>query len=335
MSPRDFFAIRCCTDSVAPSELRHVKQALFALLDVSPSEVFSIMAEDCKGTEAETGASRRNILEFLYTDAKSKRKELLESGKYIEAENTFSSGFYNVLGTTAIAETRLVLSLLLPLSTISGRNSTRASSGKFAKTLIKCLHPRSSVGMTMPVIKLWVEFVGRADGLDPSWMLCFLADHGDAVVQAAIEKGDKEAKSILEYPNTSGSSRLRRYFDRDADRSEPDLEARKLLPAFAQTMLNTVFVSFCVETSETASDNPAVLDQVKYRVKRCLHPRIGHVWSLLRSHPRPLHARPYFQTSFSSIDGIRSSGQEESAISKRRSGSRSLVESEGYGGDLG
>jgi hypothetical protein len=240
-----------CTDSIAPSELRHVKQALSDLLEVSPSEVFSIMAEDCKGSEAETGASRRNILEFLNTDAKSQRKELLESGKYIEAENTFSSGFYDVLSTTAIAETRLILSLLLPLSTISGRNCTRTSSGKFAKTLIKCLHPKSSIGLTMLLIKLWDDFTTKADGLDPRWMICFLADHGEAVVQAALEKGDKEAKSILEYPNTNTSKRLGRYFARDNDRSEPELETRKLIPVFAQTMLDPVLVSSQLKRSSS------------------------------------------------------------------------------------
>jgi hypothetical protein len=209
------------------------------------------MAEDCKGSEAETGASRRNILEFLNTDAKSQRKELLESGKYIEAENTFSSGFYDVLSTTAIAETRLILSLLLPLSTISGRNCTRASSGKFAKTLIKCLHPKSSIGLTMLLIKLWDDFTTKADGLDPRWMICFLADHGEAVVQAALEKGDKEAKSILEYPNTNTSKRLGRYFARDNDRSEPELETRKLIPVFAQTMLDPVLVSSQLKRSSS------------------------------------------------------------------------------------
>jgi hypothetical protein len=232
------------TDETAPAELRHVKKALFTLLDVSPSEVFSIMAEDCKGSEADTGASRRNILEFLNTDAKAKRRELLESGKYIEAEQTFSAGFYDVLTTTAIAETRMILGLLLPLSTISGRNSTKTSSGRYAKTLIKCLHSKSSMGMTIPLIKLWEDFAARADGLDPRWTLCFLADHGAAVVQAAMEKGDKEAKSILEYPNTNSSSRFRRYFDdRDRDRSDPELETRRLVPLFAQTTLNSALVS--------------------------------------------------------------------------------------------
>jgi hypothetical protein len=53
-------------------------------MDVSPSDVFSMMAEDFKASEDETGASRRNILDFLVA-AKEKRVEILESGDYIDS----------------------------------------------------------------------------------------------------------------------------------------------------------------------------------------------------------------------------------------------------------
>ena len=218
---------------IAPGELSHVKKALFALLDVSPSDVFSMMAEDCKS--GEDGGSRNNILTFLTIDAESQRREILESGRNVEAEHTFSSGFYDILSNTSSGETVLVLNLLMGLSTISGKNATREAMGRFAKTLTNSIRPKESI----EAIKLWNEFEGRAEKLDPRWTIYFLATHGAAVVQAALDKEDKIAKRILEFTNSHTPSRWRRYLE---DREDRDLDAKVLVPRFAQIILEAALV---------------------------------------------------------------------------------------------
>lgn len=207
-------------------------------MDISPSDVFSMMAEDCKGSEDETGASRRNILDFLVA-AKDKRSEILESGDHIDAECVFADGFYEVMATTAIAETRQILGLLLPLSTISGRRATSESTGKFAKTLTKCPHPDSSPGLASPLVRLWIDLDKRHRWMDPGWTLYFLADHGAAVVSLMADKEDKQAKELLLFP-TRDPSKLRKSLEY---MSAPELDQEKLLPSFASTMVKSALVS--------------------------------------------------------------------------------------------
>jgi hypothetical protein len=206
-----------------------------------------MMAEDCK-SEEESG-SRHNILTFLSVNAKDQRKEILESGRYVEAEHTFSKGFYDILSTTSSAETIQVLGLLVGLSTISGKNATRETMGKFAKTLTNSLRPHYSI----EAIKLWNEFTGKAENLDPRWTIYFLATHGARVVQVALEKDDKVAKGLLEFTNTQTPSRWRRYLE---DRDDRDLEAKALLPRFAQTILEAALVCPTPDTTNISKINP-------------------------------------------------------------------------------
>jgi hypothetical protein len=184
-----------------------------------------MMAEDVKSSEEESGI---NILNFLLKDAISQRKEILESGRYIEAENIFSNGFYEVLPTSK--EGGLILELLGTLSTISGRNASRESIGRYAKALTK--YTTSSTA-----IKMWDSFSKKASP-DPRWTIYFLAEHGGSVVKAAIGD-DKLAKGILEFYNKESQSRWRRIIE---DRDEKDLEIKSLLPRFATTMIEAAIV---------------------------------------------------------------------------------------------
>jgi len=186
------------------------------------------MAEDIKASEEESG---RHILNFLLKDATTQRKEILESGNYVDAEKVFADGFYDILPTSQ-TKSLMILELLGTLSTISGRNADRASMGRYAKALTRSIRP-TEIG----AIKLWDDFTGKAN-LDPRWTIYFLAEHGGNVVKAAIGD-DKIARSILEFYNTQSQSRWRRIMD---DRDEKDLEIRSLLPKFAQTMIEAIVV---------------------------------------------------------------------------------------------
>jgi len=184
-----------------------------------------MMAEDVKSSEEESGG---NILNFLLKDATIQRREILESGRYIEAENIFSSGFYEVLATSK--ERQLILELLGTLSTISGRNASRESKGRYAKALTKYTTPSMSM-------KMWDSFTRKASP-DPRWTIYYLSEHGGYVVKAAMGD-DQTARGILESYQTESQSRWRRILE---DRDEKDLDIRTLLPKFATTMIEAIIV---------------------------------------------------------------------------------------------
>jgi hypothetical protein len=200
-----------------------------------------MMAEDCKSSSEDDGASRRKILDFLQNDARAQRKEILESGRYVQAEETFSTGFYDVLSTArpGFTETIQILGLLMTLSVVSGRNATRDTMGRFSKVLTQSTRSKKDVAQTQSLIRLWDEFSTKAENLDPRWAIYFLAEHGALVVELAIEKDDKVAKRILELINAHTSSRWRRYME---NREDKDLEARQLIPLYAQTVLEAALV---------------------------------------------------------------------------------------------
>jgi len=193
------------------------------------------MAEDIKSSEEESG---RHILNFLLKDATTQRKEILESGNYVDAEKVFADGFYDILPTSQ-TKSLMILELLGTLSTISGRYADRASIGRYAKALTRSIRP-TEIG----AIKLWDDFTGKAS-LDPRWTIYFLAEQGGNVVKAAIGD-DKIARRILEFYNTQSQSRWKRIMD---DRDEKDLEIRSLLPKFAQTMIEAIVVGSLPSTS--------------------------------------------------------------------------------------
>ena len=226
----------------APRELKHVQESLLALLSVSPADVFTVMTDDCKGSEEETGASRRNILAFLEGPAAEARRDILESGDHVDAEKTFHSGFIDVLQTTAIAETRLVLGLLLPLSIFSGRNASPASASAFCKTLAGSLHRGSSTALTQPLIRLFAAFVGRNPPLDPRYALMFLSNHGAALIALALEKQDGVAVGLVERSRGWTAGALILWLKGTLD-SDQDISSSSLIPAFCNTTLDGLMVS--------------------------------------------------------------------------------------------
>jgi len=99
-------------------------------METSPVDVFEVMADNCKGTEVETGTSRRNVLEFLTKHASEQRRRLLEAGENVVAEKAFQSGFESVLRICGAdsEEGKVVGNLLASLSI--NRSSVSTFSGK-------------------------------------------------------------------------------------------------------------------------------------------------------------------------------------------------------------
>lgn len=153
------------------------------------------MVDDCKGSEEETGASRRNILDFLEQTASV--RELLESGQDLSAEEAFK-GFYDALGSCEPAEQRQILGMLASSSTITGKNATEGAAAEYASRLTTTLREGSSTSSTTPLIRLFAKFLDRTPPLNPQSIVGFLAAHGGAVVSLALEKVDKDAVKILD-----------------------------------------------------------------------------------------------------------------------------------------
>jgi hypothetical protein len=150
------------------------------------------MIDDCRGSEAETGASRRNIIQYLRTDAVELRQRVLETGEDLEAEKVFRDGFMDVLGKMG-SEGKLVLEMLLPLSTISGKNATTSQVGAFVRAIADLPGERNDP----EVVHMFDDFAGRNPPIDPRDVLPFFVGHGGMTVKLALQQ-DAAAIRIVE-----------------------------------------------------------------------------------------------------------------------------------------
>lgn len=210
-----------------------MRTSLLILLDVAPADVLAVMADDCKGSEEETGASRRNILDFIEQQARTFREEKLESGKDLDAEEAFREGFYLALASCESTEKKQILGMILPLSTVSGKNSTAERSGEYARYLTESLSARASSNSTTPYIKLFTAFLDRNPPLDPRFIFDFLAAHGGVVVSLAFEKADKMAIALLHRLRSATVSIIKNI-------GEPAVKS--VIPAYSKAVLDELLV---------------------------------------------------------------------------------------------
>jgi hypothetical protein len=196
ISSRDPFLAESVPNT-APNELKHVRDSIFTLLSVSPNDVFAVMLDDFRGSEEETGASRRNILEFLYKVAGEERKKLLESGDRLDVEKTFREGFGDLVASLPWNEAVKVLAMMVRLSTISGRNRTEETCGDFARILRKALRPGRGGKELEELLGLFDLFMKKNPPVDSRGVLVFFATHGEGVVELAFEADSAVARKII------------------------------------------------------------------------------------------------------------------------------------------
>lgn len=225
----------------APGELEHVKQSLHTLLSISPAEVLTVMGDACCGSEEETGASRRNILDYLRRDAADLRRNVLESGTNPDAEKAFREGFIRAMGLAQADEAKTIIDLLLPLSSITGQTATTETASSFLKALATSLPRRSDISSTKPYLTALDTFLTRRPPFEPRYLLSFVALHGEALIELAFE-GDAAARNIVE------SLRVPVLRSVDAWRSNKDvgdaiLKERDVVKAFATEVVAGVVVS--------------------------------------------------------------------------------------------
>lgn len=222
--------------------MKHVRDSLYTLMTVAPSDVFAVMADDCRGSEEETGASRRNILDFLYHDARDARRDILETGSNLEAEKFFREGFTQVLRAVPQVDVKPILEMLLPLSTISGKDAIEAAKAVFFKTLTHSVPRDSPVEAVWPIIGVFVEFIKRAEPRDSRYPLLFLAAHGPAVVELGLQKQDNLAKKVLDHLDGWVEDAVARWGNGEGTVGEQDVLPQSLVPAFVSSILPTLLV---------------------------------------------------------------------------------------------
>ncbi|WVQ95215.1 hypothetical protein IAU59_002310 [Kwoniella sp. CBS 9459] len=200
-----------------PRELKHVRESLQMLLTVSPIDVLSVMIDDCRGSEEETGASRRNIIEYLYNDARGFRRDTLENRgaaangnsngngngdkeHAVEVERVFREGFLEVLDRVkGEEEVRMILDMLKDLPSISGQGATPETKTRFLRALTRSSAPRSGANPeeSASVLHIFVEYVERASPVDPRYAMSFVGVHGKALIKLALAmpsaKGESDA----------------------------------------------------------------------------------------------------------------------------------------------
>lgn len=216
-------------------ELKYVRESLHTLLSVAPADVFSVMADDCRGSEEETGASRQNILKFLSSADPSTgisldtRRTLLESGRHTDVEDVFREEFLSVVsqhqqgqGGMGKDEKMTILKLVIPLSTVTGQNTTTPTVKRVSNLIIDLVPPGSPAKEVQPVAQLFNTFISSLylspfpaqreteNVLDPRIPITFFAKHGQAITQLALGN-DLPSRKMVEGLKMWAEEALRRW----------------------------------------------------------------------------------------------------------------------------
>nr|KIR49342.1 hypothetical protein I312_01497 [Cryptococcus bacillisporus CA1280] len=222
------------------------------------------MADDCRGSEEETGASRQNILKFLSPPSPSSstgisldtRRRLLESGDHTDVEDVFREEFLGVINPTQQSqngqskgiskdEKMTILKLVIPLSTVTGRNATTPTVGRVSNLITDLVPPGSQAKEVQPVVQLFNSFISslslsqqdkeKQNLLDPRLPIVFFAKHGQAITQLALGN-DMPSRKMVEGLKVWSEESLRRWKERDMN-VEVDVEVtrekvvKQILPA--------------------------------------------------------------------------------------------------------
>ncbi|WVW85314.1 hypothetical protein I302_107352 [Kwoniella bestiolae CBS 10118] len=225
-----------------PRELKYVKESLHTLFSVSPSEVLQVMMDDCRNTEEETGTSRMNILEYLQYDLAEQRKLLLESGNNLDMEDIVREGLFDILEHANERESKIILGILEPMSTVSGKNVNNQTKKRYIKALIRSIPPRSSIDKTQPLLESFRTYTQKVPPADAKLGISLLAKHGEVVIKQGMGKNDTTARWFVESLKVWVSEVIDSWSIKGDDQ---DLEEDNLAPAFVKTHLPP-FLDECV-----------------------------------------------------------------------------------------
>lgn len=263
---------------IEDQELKYVRESIHTLLAVSPADVFSVMADDCRGSEEETGASRQNILRFLSPPSPSSstgisldmRRRLLESGDHTDVEDVFREEFLGVVTPTqqnqngqskgiSKDEKMTILKLVIPLSTVTGRNATTPTVRRVSNLIIDLVPSGSQAKEVQPVVQLFNSFISslslsqqgneKPNVLDPRLPIVFFAKHGQAITQLALGN-DIPSRKMVEGLKVWSEDSLRRWQERDMNVDvEVEVTREKVVKQILPALLaSTLYLFMGLET---------------------------------------------------------------------------------------
>ncbi|WVF67640.1 hypothetical protein IAT40_002399 [Kwoniella sp. CBS 6097] len=271
-----------------PRELKHVRDSLSMLLTVSPVDVLSVMIDDCRGSEEETGASRKNIIEYLYNDAKEFRKQTLENAKNVEGgvevQEVFREGFFEVLEKVkGEEEVGMILEMLRDLPSVSGQIATPETKIMFLRVLTRSHFPTGSspqATATAPLIKMFVEYVDRASPVDPRYAVSFISVHSKFLISLAMGLGSgsgsgkdgNDSSAVLARKALQGLRKwvdgaLDQWFrDRDRDRSSSGKDVSE--EVVAREFLEVILHNLVTLSRNIIFNNGSLVEIVLYAIYR-------------------------------------------------------------------
>jgi hypothetical protein len=226
--------------AIAPSELKHVREAISTLLSIAPTDVFSVMIDDFRGSEQETGASRRNILEFLIKEAEPERRKFLESGDYPEVESTVRRGFADIIQDLGWEERIKILTMLGRFSSISGKKAKAEAAEDYLRLMRKALRSGEGLDRVEKLIEVSEDFLSRKPSVDPRAVIVFFTPHAEGILGLAIEREHKIAQDFLTlYLSGWIDDSLKAW----RSGSDKDYAESKVAPDFCDTILHALRVS--------------------------------------------------------------------------------------------
>jgi hypothetical protein len=204
---------------------------------VSPVETIEILAEECRN--ADGGDARRNIIDFLEKYSAAQRAELLYSGKNLKVEDTFSREFERLIKSASEpGEAIAIVRMLIPLSTISGKNARREDAARFTKVIAEAVSSNAPANAREEIIEVFDEFLSRNPPVDPREILRFYGVHGRTFAKMALDGKSKGVMRQVEMLKKVVSEALELW---RRGSNEPD--ESKIAPNFCRAILSRTLVS--------------------------------------------------------------------------------------------
>ena len=137
------------------------------------------MTDECLSTQEGSGSLRRCILQFVAKDPSRILSDVLQSGKYVEAEEAFENGFQGVLRHVNAADKVIILDAIGRMSTTSGRGPSPQSVERFIRMVSGALSDHQDMA-----VSVFSRYIEHRPVLDPRLALWFVACHIKPLVEA-------------------------------------------------------------------------------------------------------------------------------------------------------
>jgi hypothetical protein len=224
--------------TAAERELLTVKAVLRSLTERFPDHALRILADECKGSQAEARILRQNIIEYLHKDCADFRRSVLASGRTSDAEASLRAMFADLTHPNP-TETIMLIDMIIQLPSISGGHATREATSSFVRQITRSLKATTSVTEKLRHIQLLNCLAEKAPAIEPVSALYFFSKHGGAVAWHLLVGQERQAKGLV--------SRLRVWADKAVEHWQqraPTTEEETVARRCVEQVLNQLLVSY-------------------------------------------------------------------------------------------